>query len=64
MACGTPVLAYKDGGLLETVKENITGKFFRNEKELAKLLKNFDRTVYNGNVIQEHAAQFSGGKFS
>ena len=25
MASGTPVLAYKDGGLLETVKEGITG---------------------------------------
>jgi glycosyltransferase involved in cell wall biosynthesis len=63
MASGTPVLAYRDGGLLETVKEGITGEFFQDENELIKLLKNFDRSIYNGDVIRKHASRFSEEKF-
>ena len=29
MACGTPVIAYGKGGILETVIENKTGMFFK-----------------------------------
>ncbi|QQR54969.1 glycosyltransferase [Candidatus Peregrinibacteria bacterium] len=31
MACGTPVLAYKKGGALETVTENVSGLFLRSK---------------------------------
>lgn len=30
-SCGTPVIAYGHGGSLETVKENVTGLFFREQ---------------------------------
>lgn len=59
MASGTPVLALKEGGLLETVKEHLTGEFFSTEKELVKVLNEFDKTIYNDKQIKKHAAKFS-----
>lgn len=63
MASGTPVYAYKDGGLLETVKEGITGEFFKTEEQLTKLLTSHDKRKYNSNTIKKHALQFSEEKF-
>ncbi len=63
MASGTPVLGYKDGGLLETVKEKVTGEFFKNEKELTTSLINFNKTRYNRQLIKKHAQLFSERKF-
>ena len=63
MASGTPVLGYGQGGLLETVKEGLTGQFFQTEEELTKLLMNFNKTRYNRELIRKHAQQFSERKF-
>ncbi|MCL2008427.1 MAG: glycosyltransferase [Treponema sp.] len=61
-ACGCPVIAFREGGALETIKENITGLFF-NEQSPASLLEALDhfeqleakgvfsdRTLFNENV--------------
>ncbi len=63
MASGTPVIAYGYGGVLETVKENITGQFFSNEKELTSILIDFDKTRYNRSEIINQAKTFSEEKF-
>ena len=63
MASGTPVLGYKDGGLLETIKEGVTGEFFKTEKELTTSLINFQKTRYNKQLIKKHAQNFSERKF-
>jgi len=63
MAAGTPVLAYGVGGVTETVKEGVTGKFFQTNDELTILLKNFDIKRYNGSIIKKHAKQFSEERF-
>ena len=63
MSHGTPVLAYKEGGVLETVKEGITGEFFKNEKELSNLLKNFNKRGYNEQNIISQAEKFTETKF-
>lgn len=63
MACGTPVIAYKEGGVLETVKENLTGEFFTNESELLSVLMEFDKTRYNSDDIKRHAQLFSEKRF-
>jgi len=63
MSHGTPVLAYKEGGVLETVKEGITGEFFKNEKELSNLLKNFNKRGYNERNIISQAEKFTETKF-
>jgi len=63
MSYGTPVLAYKEGGVLETVKEGVTGEFFGSEEELCNLLKDFDKRRYNGQEIISQAEKFTEAKF-
>ena len=63
MSFGTPVLAYEEGGVLETVEKGITGEFFKNEKELCNLLKDFDKRRYNGQKIISQAEKFTEAKF-
>lgn len=63
MACGTPVIAYKEGGVLETVKENLTGEFFAKESELLSVLMKFDKTRYNSKIIKRQAQLFSEKQF-
>jgi len=63
MAAGTPVFALKEGGLLETVKEHISGEFFQTEEELCNLLKDFDKRRYNREAIIKQARNFTEAKF-
>ncbi|MBI2356403.1 MAG: glycosyltransferase [Candidatus Doudnabacteria bacterium] len=59
-ACGTPVIAYRAGGALETVREGVTGEFFDRQtpEALKTVLKDFDPKKYNPQVIRQHALQF------
>lgn len=63
MSQGTPVLAYKEGGVLETVEEGVTGEFFKDEEELSNLLKDFDKRRYNEQKIISQAEKFTEAKF-
>ena len=63
MASGTPVLGYQEGGLLETIKEGVTGEFFKTEEKLKSLLIKFDKRIYNKEEIKKYAQQFSEEKF-
>lgn len=60
MACGTPVIAFKSGGALETVTEQ-TGVFFDEaiSGSLANVLKNFDGSKFGKEKCREHASGFS-----
>lgn len=44
-ACGTPVIAYGKGGVLETVKDNETGMFFleQNVESIIEAVKKFEK---------------------
>lgn len=46
MASGTPVIAYKKGGLLETVREGLSGLFFKKQtlSGLCQAIKKFEST--------------------
>ena len=59
-ACGTPVIAYRAGGVLETVKEGVTGEFFNQQsaESLKAVLRTFDPGKYDPNTIREHAQKF------
>lgn len=67
MACGKPVLAYRKGGLTETVLEGETGEFFDEqtlesmEAGLTQLLIN--EKNYSTKGIAKHAKQFSVNTF-
>jgi glycosyltransferase involved in cell wall biosynthesis len=66
-SCGTPVIAYGKGGILETVIENVTGVFFRQqtmeelEEGIARFEKNRDR--FDCANIRKNAERFSKERF-
>ncbi|MHB8208548.1 glycosyltransferase family 4 protein [Mucilaginibacter sp.] len=66
-ACGTPIIAYKKGGALESIIENKTGIFFDEQTEEAIILavNSFEikHTLFNYNDIVNHASAFSTERF-
>jgi glycosyltransferase involved in cell wall biosynthesis len=66
-AAGTPVIAYKEGGVLETVSQDNpkTGIFFDEYKieGLSKILKNFDSEDYNPDNCRKQADNFASEIF-
>ncbi|WP_428330050.1 glycosyltransferase family 4 protein [Mucilaginibacter sp.] len=66
-ACGTPVIAYGKGGVLETVLENITGVYFneQNTASIIEAVKLFESnsSKFNFTEIANHAAIFSTNNF-
>ncbi|MCK9415373.1 MAG: glycosyltransferase [Candidatus Dojkabacteria bacterium] len=63
MAQGTPIFAYDKGGVTETVLENETGEFFKDNQELTKLLNDFSKKGYNEGTIINRAREFSEKNF-
>jgi glycosyltransferase involved in cell wall biosynthesis len=63
---GTPVIAYKDGGYVETVKDAVTGVFFDTPDVagVSTALQKFESLTFNRSAIQEFASQFSEKNFS
>ncbi len=62
-ACGIPVIAYKKGGVLETVIENKTGIFFNEQSEdsLISAINKFEsiEDKFDSYEIRKYAEQFS-----
>ena len=64
-ACGTPVIAYGFGGVLETIVESKTGVFFMDETEesLLQAIDYFERIPFNTHEIRRNAERFERSKF-
>ena len=66
-AAGCPVIAYRDGGALETVKENVTGVFFDEQTpdSLASAMDHFEKNFIapGRDVFNDHINQFSKTAF-
>jgi glycosyltransferase involved in cell wall biosynthesis len=64
-AAGTPVIAYRAGGALDTVVEGVTGEFFdeQSSASLAEVIKNFNYKLYNRQALLENAQKFSNEQF-
>ena len=63
-AAGCPVIAYRQGGALETVKENVTGIFFdeQTHESLEIAIKHFEShqdQFNNRELFNQHAQNFS-----
>jgi glycosyltransferase involved in cell wall biosynthesis len=63
-ASGCPVIAYRGGGALATVKENVTGLFFDEQtpESLIEAIKKFEQNDYNykdRQLFNDHVQQFS-----
>lgn len=66
-ACGTPVLAYGKGGVLDSVVDQKTGLFFDRQQvdSLVECVQRFERTAdrFDPVVIHRHAQGFSNENF-
>jgi len=66
-ACGTPVIAYGKGGVLETVAQGKTGILFpeQNVRSLIQAVTEFERTQaqFDPLVIRKNAERFSKQRF-
>jgi len=64
-AAGTPVIAFRAGGALDTVEEGVTGEFFDKQtiECLSEKIKNFNYKLYNRQAILENAQKFSAESF-
>lgn len=63
MAQGTPVVAFNQGGVLETVVQGVTGEFFKGEEDLVDILKVFVKSGYNAGKVIEQARKFNEEQF-
>jgi glycosyltransferase involved in cell wall biosynthesis len=67
-AAGCPVIAFRDGGVLDTVKENVTGVFFDRQtpESLIAAMDYFEQNghLFSGrNQYSSHVQQFSKAAF-
>ncbi len=64
-ACGTPVIAYRKGGLKETVIENETGVFFEEQSEssIIKAVNKFEKLSFDYSLVRKNAERFSKERF-
>jgi glycosyltransferase involved in cell wall biosynthesis len=66
MGCGTPVIAFGQGGVLETVVDGQTGLFFK-EQTVSSLIdgvKRFERMEWDPKKCRERAEVFSETRFN
>ena len=65
MACGRPVIAYKKGGALETVREGVTGVFFEAQTAaaLAGAIRRSQEMRFDHAAIRAHALTFDDKRF-
>src|SRR3989339_882100 len=65
MACGKPVIAYRKGGVLETVVEGETGTFFdeQTEDSLVTVLRGFNPSDFSSQGCKDRARLFSQESF-
>lgn len=65
MATGRPVLAYGQGGALESVVDGKTGLFFAEQTadSLIQCIEKFEQVSFDSKAIQDHATTFSSENF-
>ncbi|MBI3619512.1 glycosyltransferase, partial [Candidatus Peregrinibacteria bacterium] len=65
LACGTPVIAYRGGGALETMIEGETATFFDDAgpASLAEAIQRHERSSFDSDVCRNRAKQFSRARF-
>ena len=66
-ACGTPVITFKGGGALETVREGVTGTFFEDQTSasLVGAILRFEssNSHFSPEDIRKHVLQYSAQRF-
>jgi len=64
-SCGTPVITFEEGGMLETIIPNKTGLFFKKQtpEVLNQCITQFEECTFDYALIHKHAQQFSEVQF-
>jgi glycosyltransferase involved in cell wall biosynthesis len=64
-ACGTPVIALRRGGAIDTVHDGVSGMFMdeQTKSALSAALDRFATLTFDHAKIREHARQFSSARF-
>ena len=64
-ACGTPVIAYGKGGVLDTIKNGETGLYFNEQTvdSLTDAIQKFETMTFDPVAISSFASQFSARQF-
>ncbi len=64
-ACGTPVIAFGQGGALDSIRDGETGIFFAEQsvESMRDAVHRFEAMTWNRAIIRDHARQFSQGEF-
>jgi len=65
MACGTPVIALKEGGLKESVKNGINGVFFEQQstESIIEALKRFETISFKPSLVRDSVKKFGRDRF-
>jgi glycosyltransferase involved in cell wall biosynthesis len=65
MASGSPVIALREGGALDTVRPGVTGEFFAHQTvdSVAEALRGFRPERYDPEVIRAHAETYDAVAF-
>ncbi len=65
MACGTPVICYGEGGVVETVVNGKTGVYFYEQSvdALNEAVSRFEKSEFDLKAVSSHAQNFSKEKF-
>jgi len=65
-ASGRPVIAYRGGGAVETVEEDVTGVFFdqANSRSLAEAIEKFEGMQFDQYALRRHAEKFDLSVFT
>lgn len=65
-AAGRPVIAFRAGGAMETVEEEVTGVFFdsQNSLSLAEAIEKFESLRFDQYLLRRHAEKFDRTVFS
>jgi len=65
MSCGTPIIAYGKGGVLDTIKDGKTGILFDEQtvESLNHAVVTFENILFDAKAIRKHALLFSEKRF-
>jgi glycosyltransferase involved in cell wall biosynthesis len=65
MASGCPVIAFGEGGVLDSVTDGETGVFFKEQTEasLEEAIRRFEKMSFNPETLRAKANQFSKARF-
>ncbi len=59
-AAGRPTIAYRAGGAVETILEDVTGVFFDRQTpaDLAAAIRRFETMAWHSDILSDHAGKF------